>query len=261
MQLRFGVPLFHFVTTAGTRDEYSVIFGDLSSFCFFLVYIPQFIFNLRRRSVVGFSLSSTVLKLVGSAFLFVNSVYKEASFPYILYGLLNTIEHILFLFQFLLYGHQTKPLLFVATPLVPWFICEYFPEFIKYTDLVKPLTQLISCFPQLYACMDIQTTMGLSMYGQHLHFVGSVFGFMMLLLQQNFSFVAWFLYGNSFFQAYSVYVLAAWYGELRWADAPHVAKDDASQASGPSKVRETRNDSGKPAIGQFEETPAEPFCP
>jgi hypothetical protein len=218
MELRFVVPLFHFVTTAGTREEYAQIFGDLSSVCFFLVYVPQFLFNCRRQSVMGFSLSSVVLKLVGSAFLFVNSVYKEAPFPYIIYGLLNTVEHSMFLAQFLLYGKQVRPLLFIATPILPWVICEYFPEFIKITDMVKPITQLISNVPQILACVAIKTTTGLSMYGQHLHFVGSILGFMMLLLQQNFSFFAWFLYTNTFFQAYSIYVLAAWYGELRLTD-------------------------------------------
>jgi hypothetical protein len=218
MELRFGVPLFHFVTSAGTREEYAHIFGDLSSVCFFLVYVPQFLFNYRRRSVMGFSLSSVVLKLFGSSFLFVNSVYREAPFPYIIYGLLNTVEHSLFLAQFLLYGKQIRPLLFIATPILPWFICEYFPELIKVTDLVKPVTQLISSVPQLLASIAVKTTTGLSMYGQHLHLIGSILGFMMLLLQQNFSFFAWFLYATAFFQAYSIYILAAWYGELRLTD-------------------------------------------
>jgi hypothetical protein len=88
----------------------------------------------------------------------------------------------------------------------------------KYTDAIKPLSQLVSNIPQIIACVKLHTTTGLSMYGQHLHFAGALFGFMMLILQQNFSFVAWFLYANSFAQTYSIYTLAAWYGELRLSD-------------------------------------------
>jgi hypothetical protein len=218
MPTTFALRLFHFVTTAGSRQEYAAVFGDLSSFCHFLVYIPQLLFNFRRGSVSGFSLSSTILKLIGSSFLFVNSMYKEASFPYILYGLLNTVEQCLFLFQFLIYEKTVRPLIFLGTPLIPWFLCEFFPELIKLTDLVKPVTQVVSCFPQIHACIRLRTTAGLSMYGQHLHFVGGVFGFMMLVLQQNFGLLEWFLFACSFLQAYSIYILAAWYGELRWRD-------------------------------------------
>jgi hypothetical protein len=232
MELEIGVPLFRFVTRLGTIDEYAQALGDLSSVCFFLVYVPQFVLNCRRRSVAGFSLSSVVLKLVGSAFLFVNSVFKEASFPFIFYGLLNTVEHCLFLGQFAVYDKHFSALLLISVILIPYFICQYLPHWVKWTNLVKPGTQFLSNFPQLYHCVRVHTTTGLSMYGQHLHWLGSLFGFMMLIVEQNFSFMPWLLYANSFLQAYLIYVMAAWYGELRFSDESReeIAKDEADDS-------------------------------
>jgi hypothetical protein len=95
----------------------------------------------------------------------------------------------------------------------------------KYTDLVKPITQLVSNIPQLLACMRVETTTGLSFIGQHLHLSGSVLGFMTLILEQNFSVMAWLLYVSSFAQTYSIYALAAWFGELRISEGGAADED------------------------------------
>jgi hypothetical protein len=70
MHVPFALPVFRFVIRMGTRQEYSHVFGDLSTLCFFLDSVPQFILNARRGSVVGFSLSSVILELIGSPCLF-----------------------------------------------------------------------------------------------------------------------------------------------------------------------------------------------
>jgi hypothetical protein len=45
----------------------------------------------------------------------------------------------------------------------------------------------------------------------------------MLILEQDFSFIAWLFYVNSFAQTCSIHLLAAWFGELRLADVSVVA--------------------------------------
>jgi hypothetical protein len=215
MILSFVLPIFRLITTSGTRAEYAIVLGDLSTLCFFLDSVPQFFFNLQRRSVHGFSLTSVLFEVVGSSFLWINSVYREAPLSVVLYGFVNTVQNFGFLVQFYVYAKRAKPLFFLACPIVPIVICEHFHSFMKYTDLVKPLTQLVSNIPQLVACMRVGTTTGLSFIGQHLHLAGSIVGFMTLILDQNFSGRTWLLYVSSFAQTYSIYALAAWFGELR----------------------------------------------
>ena len=210
--------IYHFVVGFLTKDQYAHLFGNLSTFCFFLVYVPQFFMYCKRRSVDGFSVSSVVLKLFGSSFLFVNSVFKHASHPIILYGFSNTIEHMLFLVQYFLFAHDWRPLVFISLPIVPYMICKLMPELLFFTDYVKPVTQMFSSIPQIYDCFKVGTTKYVSMLSQHLHFIGSIFGFLMLIIEQDLSFHSWFLYANSFIQAFSIYIAAAWFGELRFSE-------------------------------------------
>jgi hypothetical protein len=81
------------------------------------------------------------------------------------------------------------------------------------------------------------------MYGQHLHWLGSMFGFMMLIVQQNFSFIPWFLYANSFLQAYLIYIMAAWYGELRFSDE---SKEEIVMDEANGKISVVDNSSDSP---------------
>lgn len=95
------------------------------------------------------------------------------------------------------------------------------PSLISYTDLIKPITQLIGHIPQLLSCIYRRSTTCISIVGEHLHFIGSVFGFLMLVITQNFNLSRWILYGNTFFQAISIYLVAAWLGEFRLLDEVH----------------------------------------
>ena len=198
--------------------NWPVLFGDMASICFFLVYIPQFLLNYKRKSVEGFSKSSVILKLIGSAFLCVNSLFNGSQFPIFLYGFLNTIEHSVFLIQFAIFGKQYFSLIYILFPIIPYLICIFFPSFIPYTDLIKPITQFVGHIPQLISCIKIGSTKGISILGEHLHYFGSILGFLMLLMTRNFNISKWVLYGNTFIQALSVYIVASCFGELRITD-------------------------------------------
>ncbi|EAY03318.1 hypothetical protein TVAG_173630 [Trichomonas vaginalis G3] len=191
---------------------------------------------MSRESVEGFSLSSITLKLIGSAFLCINSLYNGSGFPLFLYGFLNTIEHCLFLFQFFRYGKVLYAPLLSLIVVIPYLICIFSPKLIPITDLVKPVTQFISHIPQLISCITRKTTLNVSIYSQHLHFIGSFLGCIMLILEENYNITNWILYGNTFIQAFSIYFLAAWYGELRLKE---------SNAENRSVSRKVFNDSFK----------------
>jgi uncharacterized protein with PQ loop repeat len=180
--------------------------GNVASFAFFIVYVPQFVLNFRRKSCKGFSLHSTVIKLVGSSFLFVNSLFNDSAFPVFLYGFLNTFQHIAFLLQFWLYGGSLLPLWLCLIPFVPLLICMGEPRLIPFTDLVKPFCQIASHIPQLRQCLKLRSTSGVSMLGQHLNFIGCVLGCLMCVLMNEQSVKTWVIYVNSGLQAF-VFVL------------------------------------------------------
>ncbi|OHT03758.1 PQ loop repeat family protein [Tritrichomonas foetus] len=230
--MNISVLIYHIITSLWTRSQYAHFFGNISTLCFFLVYIPQIYMVFSLRSTEGFSLSSAKLKLLGSAFLCVNSIFKGDSLPLILYGFLNTVELIFLLLPFFLFNGEWKPLLYIGVVFIPLFICKFMPELIPFTDYIKPITQLMSNIPQLYQCMKVGTTRYVSMFSLHLHFGGSIFGFMMLIILQNFSFYSWFIYGNSFLQAFSVYIAAAWFGELRFFDAIEEENENENTSDG-----------------------------
>jgi uncharacterized protein with PQ loop repeat len=194
--------------------------GNIASFAFFIVYVPNFILNFRRKSCKGFSLQSTAIKLLGSSFLFVNSIFNESPFPVFLYGFLNTGQHIAFLIQFWLYGGSTFPLSLSLLPLFPFLICIQVPNLVPLTDLVKPVCQIASHIPQLRQCLKLRSTAGVSLLGQHLNFAGCVFGCGMCALLNEQSVKTWLIYINSGVQAVTLYAVAVWYREMRLCDSP-----------------------------------------
>ena len=192
--------------------------GSIASFCFFIVYVPQFCLNMKRKSVAGFSLHSTIIKYIGSAFLCFNSLFNGAGFPVFLYGLLNTFQHGLFLVQFWMYSSNKYSILFIFIAAIPYLLATYFPYTIQYTDYVKPLCQVLSHIPQVIQCIKLHTTTGCSLMGQHLNLIGSIFGLIMCYLEDEKSIKTWIIYFNSGFQAISLYLIAFWYHEMRFFD-------------------------------------------
>lgn len=194
--------------------------GNIASFSFFIVYVPQFILNFRRKSCRGFSLQSIAIKLFGSAFLFVNSIFNHSPFPVFLYGFLTTSQHIAFLFQFWLYGGSYFPLFLSLLPALPFLICTQTPSLLPLTDFVKPISQIGSHISQLWQCLKLRSTRGVSLFGQHLNFAGGLMGCAMCALLNEQSVKTWMLYVNSVMQAVTMYAVAVWYKEMRLWDSP-----------------------------------------
>lgn len=200
--------------------------GNVASMCFFVVYVPQFILNFKRKSCNGFSLDSTIIKLVGSSFLCFNSLFNGSGLPVFLYGSLNTAQHLLFLFQFSYYSSHKKSILISPIVLIPLVLAKLFPKSIKYTDLIKPICQILSHIPQLQQCIKFHTTLGCSLVGQHLNLIGGILGCFMCYLINEQSAKTWIIYFNSCFQALSMYLVAFWYHEMRLCDNSKRVRSD-----------------------------------
>lgn len=197
------------------NPRYGDVLGLLSSICFGLQYLPQTYLNFRRKSVKGFSTLGIIIKLAGASFLLVNSFLVGEAFPVIFYGLINVVQHSIFILQFSMYPSDVHArenffhwLLF---PIIPYFIGVYSPDSIVITNNIKPITQVLSHLPQLKVCIDIRTTAGVSMMSQHFNLVGGVLGLSMCLFIPPISNQVYFIYGNSVMQALSIYALYVYY--------------------------------------------------
>ena len=215
-----------FTNTYITLSNLASFFGALSSICFTFVYLPQLFLNFSRHSVQGLSLSSIVLRLFGSVFLCENSLFNNSPSSIFYYGLTNTIEHSLMLIQYANYTKKYIYIFFLFVPFLPLLIYYISPNLLSLTDYVKPITQVIGFIPQLICCIQQGSTLSISLISQHFHYLGSLFGFTMLILSNEYHVRKWILYGNTFIEAYSFYILSAWYGEFRFLDKSQEIKDD-----------------------------------
>ena len=188
-------------------------FGLLASTAFILQYLPQAVFNYRRKSVRGFSSDSIVFKYIGACFLFVNCVLIREKFPVTFYGFFNVLQHAIFLVQFTIYQQpmRLRFFLWICFPVVPFLLGSLLPASLPFTNAIKPLCQVISHVPQLRVCVEQKTTAGLSLMTQHLNMFGGIAGLIMCALSAPASSLTYFLYINSILQAVSLYWLAIRY--------------------------------------------------
>lgn len=84
-------------------------------------YLPQAWLNYVRKSVKGFSSLGIIIKLVGASFLLVNAILTQGrvevyysivskfkskeNYPVIAYGLVNVLQHSVFLVQYVFAGN------------------------------------------------------------------------------------------------------------------------------------------------------------
>jgi uncharacterized protein with PQ loop repeat len=202
--------------------------GIFASFAFLLQYIPQMYLNFKRKSVRGFSTTGIIIKLVGASFLLMNSYMTGELLAVVLYGLFNVFQHSVFMIQFSMYSSDSVAadhtpvviagqrffLLWLAFPVVPFLIARFAPQTIAATNMIKPITQVLSHIPQLELCYRLKTTQGVSLMSQHLNFVGGLAGLAMCFITKPQYLTTYFIYLFSVLQAVSLYGMALWYDIL-----------------------------------------------
>ncbi|ELR20560.1 PQ loop repeat family protein [Acanthamoeba castellanii str. Neff] len=186
---------------------YAQIAGTIATLLFSVQYLPQTYLNYKRKSVTGFSVSGIIIKLVGSCFLIVNAWASGETWPVVMYGLCNTIQHSIFCVQFSIYKNNPNYSLWLFFLLVPALLCGIFPGSMVFTNSIKPITQVISHFPQLQECFSARTTGGVSLMSQLFNLFGGILGVYMCWVIPAKSPMTILLYINSMFQALSLFAL------------------------------------------------------
>mmetsp|Transcript_75650 Transcript_75650/g.67863 ORF Transcript_75650/g.67863 Transcript_75650/m.67863 type:complete len:241 (+) Transcript_75650:96-818(+) len=198
--------------------------GMLATFCFTLQYAPQAIKNFQRQSTEGFSSTGIIIKLVGAAFLMINAYLTGETASVVLYGVFNVVQHSIFMFQFASYKQDYKFLIWLAFPLIPYFMGQLLPSTIPLTNMIKPGAQVFSHIPQLYVCYQKKTAGGVSLKTQHLNMIGGVAGLIMCIIIEPKSKMTYFLYINSMFQAITLYFVAIVYDNYTFCIPPQKSK-------------------------------------
>ncbi|KAG2392617.1 hypothetical protein C9374_011342 [Naegleria lovaniensis] len=194
------------------------ISGYLATFCFTVQYLPQAYLNHKRKSVKGFSTTGILLKLVGASYLGVNSFLMGEALSVGLYGTLNILQHSVFMIQFTMFTGRKIFLLCLFIPLLPIITGYMYPNSIPYTNLIKPVSQIVSHIPQIIVTWEDRSTEGVSLISQHLNLLGGICGVFMYSVFTPKSFFTRLVYWNSLLQALSIYFLAVYFdgwGRLR----------------------------------------------
>jgi len=188
--------------------------GIFSSICFGVQYLPQMYLNYQRKSVQGFSSTGIIIKLIGASFLFINSWLTGETIPVVFYGLINVVQHTIFMFQFSIYDSSakfTKYLPWVTFPIIPFIIGYHYPQTMYITNSIKPITQVLSHLPQVIVCYRSKSTSGVSLPSQYLNLFGGVTGVIMCIGIPPVSRLTYFIYAFSVVQAVSLFLMYFYY--------------------------------------------------
>ncbi|KAF2070928.1 hypothetical protein CYY_007752 [Polysphondylium violaceum] len=199
------------------HQVYSAL-GIFSSICFGVQYLPQMYLNYQRRSVQGFSATGIIIKLIGASFLLINSWLIGESLPVVFYGLINVIQHTIFMFQFSIYdpAKATKYLPWVMFPIIPYLIGYRYPQTMYFTNSIKPITQVLSHLPQVILCYRSKSTLGVSLPSQYLNLFGGVAGVLMCIGIPPVSRITYFIYAFSVVQAISLFLIYFYYDIIQF---------------------------------------------
>lgn len=211
-----------------TRDDFACLFGNLAAFIYFLCNFPQLYLNFKRRSTKGFSNTFVIMRVFSLSFLVANSAVEGLPFPIQLSGILLLFTSIVSTIQIAIYNRYLLFLFWLTLPFYIMFISYNWPHTIEYTKWINPIISLLSYIPLLYTCISAQTTFGISVFAQHLNFIGSVFGLLMCKISNFCGLVNWIFYLIGIIQASLVYCVAIYYGEMRIFDSSKEATKENS---------------------------------
>ena len=194
--------------------------GNIGAVSFFFVSFPQILLNYRRKSTNGFSALFVLIRLFGISFQIsfgiIGTLQKSALFT----AFLIALENMVFLIQLSIYRKNRYFLLGFLLPLPGIITTLAFRESIVVTKWFYSICQVVCYIPYIITLISTHSTLGVSLFGQHLNFIGSLCGILMCCITVESDIVTWIFYIFSFFQALSVFFLALAFDEYRIIDQP-----------------------------------------
>lgn len=208
-----------FLTGLSSLEDFGTWCGNLSAILFFLVELPQIILNFKRKSTEGFSSLAVIFRLFGLSFQFSFGIKGGLPVPTFIAACFLIIENIIFIFQFAYYQKKKLYLLSILLVFIGITINSIFPSSINVTKWFYSAIQVIGYIPYIMTILSVGSTLGISLLGQHLNFIGFILGVLMCVLSTTPSdTITWLFYLLSGFQASSVFIIAMNNGEYRIID-------------------------------------------
>eukprot|EP00756_Hemistasia_phaeocysticola_P049823 Hpha_TRINITY_DN2439_c0_g1::TRINITY_DN2439_c0_g1_i1::g.24557::m.24557 len=210
--------------------------GELSSFCFFVQYLPQMYRNCQRKSTSGFSTLSVWIKLVGASFLLANSSLSGEQLFVLVYCIISVLQYNVLIVQAAMWTVSRGVLLTLLTPIPAFAISYALPGLRDYTNGIKPLTQVASQIALIHCCHSAGTVSGVSMLSMHFNFLGGIAGCAACALVEIKSHWVVYVYINSSLQAASTYI-QAWYLAGRGGSGAASVDSPAKEAQAEERAR------------------------
>lgn len=167
-----------------------------------------------------------VVKLAGYSFQVSNGFFTDIPWPIMFASILLMLENMVYLIQFSIFNHKFFYMVFSLMPVPAFFTTKFYPDTIKITKWFNAATQVGCYIPYVLLCIKTKTTRGVSMFGQHLNFVGSIFGMLMCMITCDCDAIAWLFYIIGLFQSMAVFMVAIKFGEFRILDRTQAKLED-----------------------------------
>lgn len=200
-------------------ESFGCWMGNFSAIAYFCVQIPQIFLNYKRKTTKGFSPFFVIIRLFGLSFLAVNGIIEHTNVSLIASGILLVIAYDILLVQFCYFEFHPGYYAFLAAPLLPTFMSLVFPSTIVVTDYINAISQVACYIPFVTECIRMETTKGISLFGQHLNFLGSILGLFMCSTTCNCDTPGWLMHIISMLQSCIIYFVALHYNEMRLFDS------------------------------------------
>jgi len=202
-----------------TREHLAFFCGMVSTLLFSAVWIPQILLNYQRKSTQGFSTAGMVVRLTGSAFLYVNACVTGEPMPVILYGGFGYLVVAVLIGQIILYSnnkeHSQLALVYLI-PILPIALWWYFPATLQFSNLIKPISMIAGVVTQVLLCIETRTGTGCSVTAQHLNLFGALAGLYMCSVIPPVATTTWWLYIIALGQSFTFYSVQIYYDGLMW---------------------------------------------
>jgi len=184
------------------------ILGIISGILFFYVGIPRIIKNYKKKSVLSESLTDVIINILYYLVFLRFGICFNFEFPFIIGIFLQFCIYYVLIFQFCIYSSYkyfffNLLLLILFVPL---------KSSVFYFIIVLELVSLVHF---MYFFIKSKSTLEISLFGEHISFIGGIYGFYSCAVSTDGINNGWVFYSYFIFRSAFVIFASIYYNEYR----------------------------------------------